>query len=132
MGIFKLIFFILELVTAWKVFEKYGEPGWKGIIPIYSDFVEFSKVWSASVGIAYGVLTVVTAIPTGEDTSLLLSIIIAIAGIAYFIMSIIFSNKKAKAFGKGIGFTILLILFPFIGNLIIGFSNDVVYRGNQA
>lgn len=132
MGIFKLIFFILELVTAWKVFEKYGEPGWKGIIPIYSDFVEFSKVWSAPVGVAYGVLTVVTAIPTGEDTSLLLSIIIAIAGIAYFIMSIIFSNKKAKAFGKGIGFTILLILFPFIGNLIIGFSNDVVYRGNQA
>jgi len=123
-SILTLLFFILELVTAWKVFEKYGEAGWKGLIPVYSEIVEYGKVWTMPMGIVAGILSVVTAIGSQSE-----NLVFSIAAIVYFVISIIFSNKKAKAFGKGIGLTLVLIFFPFIGNLYIGFKDDVKYLG---
>ena len=52
---------ILRLVTAWKVFEKYGEPGWKGLIPFYSDYIEYGKVWSANLGLFYAATVVLSS-----------------------------------------------------------------------
>ena len=34
---------ILILVGKWKTFEKLGEKGWKGIIPVYSDYVIYRQ-----------------------------------------------------------------------------------------
>ena len=31
-----LLFYILIAVAAWRIMVKAGEPGWKGIIPIYN------------------------------------------------------------------------------------------------
>ena len=131
-SVISLIICVLELITAWKVFEKYGEPGWKGIVPFYSDWVEYGKVWSAPAAIIYIVCLIISWISNiaGDDASSALTAIAAIAGVVSFIVNIIFANKKSKAFGKGLGMTLLLIFFPFIGNLIIGFGS-AQYQGEK-
>ena len=30
---------VLEIIGGWKVFNKFGEPGWKAIIPFYNYYV---------------------------------------------------------------------------------------------
>lgn len=129
-GVIDLIFLILELVTAWKVFEKYGEKGWKGLIPFYSDYIEFGKVWTTTMGIAYIVLTIVKELINNVDALSNIPLLGTVVGLAAFIITVLCANKKAKSFGKGIGLTIVLVLVPFIGNLYIGFKNDVQYIGN--
>lgn len=130
-GVLQIVLLILELITAWKVFEKYGEPGWKGIIPFYSDFVEFGKVWSSTVGIVYIIATIIGIIDT-KESGLILGLISAIAAIAAFVINIMFAIKKSKAFGCGVGTILLLIFLPFVGNLYIGFSQNIQYIGNQS
>ena len=36
---------VLMIIARWKIFEKAGEPGWKSIIPIYSEYVYCRIVW---------------------------------------------------------------------------------------
>ena len=37
------VLLVITIVGYWKVFEKMGEPGWKAIIPIYSNWVIFQR-----------------------------------------------------------------------------------------
>lgn len=127
-----IIYVVLTLVSNWKVFVKYGEPGWKGLIPFYSIYVECQKVWTTTAGwviigvtVLYGILESVLK----SSTSTLLSVLSIVAGIAIIVLDIMMNNRKAKAFGKGIGMTIVLVLFPFIGNLVLGLGS-AEYLGN--
>ena len=43
-GCMSTIMFIIGAVGLWKKFEKAGEPGWAGIIPLYRDYVLCAKV----------------------------------------------------------------------------------------
>ena len=36
-----IVWFIVEIIGNWKIFTKAGIAGWKSIIPIYSDYVEY-------------------------------------------------------------------------------------------
>lgn len=121
-GLISLITLILKLATAWKVFVKYGEPGWLGLIPFVSDYFEYGKVWSYNIGLAYIVLYVLLwFVPA--DASGIAGLIFWIMSAAMTVLSIIFAYKKSKAFGMGVLMAILLFFFPFIGNLIIGFGS---------
>lgn len=129
-GVFSLILLVLELITAYKVFEKYGLAGWKGLIPVYSDYLEYGKVWTKNLGIFYAVISVFSAIVGAMKIGGALEFIADICYIVAFVMNIMFASKKSKAFGKKLGTTLLLIFFPFIGNLYIGFG-DAQYQGNN-
>lgn len=120
------IFLILEFVTGWLVFEKYGEKGWKALIPFYNTYIEYGKVWYGYIGIAFLVLDVIANACEKAGKS---GFIVGIIGLALAVIKFIFSYKKSKAFGKGIGFALVLLIFPFIGNLILGFG-DAKYQGN--
>ena len=37
---------VLTIIARWKVFTKAGEAGWKSIIPIYNEYVEWKISWS--------------------------------------------------------------------------------------
>ena len=37
-----LIFYILQVIVWWKLFEKAGKEGWKSIIPVYNKWVAFN------------------------------------------------------------------------------------------
>ena len=126
------IWWILQIVANWKIFTKAGEAGWKSIIPVYSDYVSYRIAWQTSYFWLTFILGFAASLignfanPNGDNMTILMivSIIRIIAGI----ISILYSVKLAKAFGKGTGFAIGLIFLSPIFMLILGFG-DAEYVG---
>ena len=115
-----LLVIIVALVANWKLFIKLGEPGWKSIIPFYSDYICFSKYW----GNGWMFL-----VPVGLS---LLSMI-PVIGLLFSVITLCFvclhAYKIAEAFGEGIGFTIGLVILPFVFKLILAFDKKHSYLG---
>ena len=38
-----LIWYLMLALGRWQMFEKMGQPGWKGFIPIYSDYILYGS-----------------------------------------------------------------------------------------
>lgn len=102
-----LVITILILVGMWKLFVKAGKPGWGAIVPFYNLYCLFDIAWGK------GWLFLLTIIPCVN-----------------VVMTIIVYVKLAKAFGKGVGFGIGLIILPCIFVPILGFG-DAEYIGPQ-
>lgn len=83
--------FIFMVAAMWKVFKKAGRPGWAAIIPIYNTYI--------TIKIA------------GKSGWWLLAFFIPFINIVAVVY--IFYNF-AKVFGKGVGYTLLLIFLPII------------------
>ncbi len=95
-----LIFYVLLVAAQWKIFSKAGEPGWACLIPLYNVFVMFRVIYGSGL----------------KCLLLLVPLLNMIVGIAMWI-------RLAQAFGKGLGFAILTLLFPNIFTLILGFGS---------
>ena len=105
--VFSLVVFVLSIVAYWRIFEKAGEAGWKSLIPIYDVYILFKIAW-------------------GKGWMFLL-LLIPVVNIVIYIMML---YKLNKAFDKGVGFFILLLLLPNIGYLILAFDSSE-YIGPQ-
>ena len=92
----------------WMVFTKAGEDGWKAIIPIWNILVLLKIV--------------------GREWWWIILMLIPIVG---FIVWIIVALDLAKSYGRGTGFGIGLIIFPYIWTIILGFGSDT-YKGPAA
>lgn len=105
-----LVFALSALLIAaeWKFFVKAGEPGWAALIPFYNTYVLFKIAW-------------------GNGWKFLLLLI----PIANIVFSIMVNVKLAKAFGKGGGFAVGLILLPVVFYPILGFGS-AQYEGVPA
>ena len=119
-----LVFWILLIIANWKIFKKAGEAGWKSIIPIYNIYI-FCKIIKINFWIFMLLIPVIlgvfSAIFANNET---MTMIVGIAtGIYTLVLDIWISIRLAKAFKKGIGFTIGLIIFPNIFQLILGFGS---------
>jgi hypothetical protein len=99
-SIISLAISVLIIVALWKVYEKAGKPGWAAIIPIYN-------IW---------VLLEIIKKPWWW----LLLLLIPIVNIVILIIMI---HNLSLKFGKGVGFTIGMILLPFIFIPILGFGD---------
>ena len=104
-----IAFIVLLFVAQWKIFEKAGRPGWEGIVPIYNLYVMIVHI-------------------VGRPWWWLLLILIPFVGIVF---GIILTVDLAKAFGKGVGFAIGLILLAPIFVLILAFGS-AKYVGKTA
>ena len=102
-NIIELIVYLLIIIVTfagmWKTYQKAGVAGWKAIIPIYnmavlSQIVKKPWWWTLLMLIPY-------------------------LGI---IWSVWVLNRLSKSFGKGIGYTIGLIILPFIFYPLLGFG----------
>lgn len=101
---------ILTIVALWKIFTKAGEPGWAAIVPFYNAYVEFKIA--------------------GFNPWLFLLLFVPVVNI---VMLILVALRIGKAFGKGLLWTIvLLILLPTIGYLILGFGSATYDRSRLA
>jgi hypothetical protein len=100
-----LAFFVLYLATYWKLYEKAGQPGWAGIIPIYNIYVMLKFV--------------------GKPGWWLIMMFIPGVNIVFAIWMV---NMLSKSFGKTEGFTIGLVLLGFIFYPILAFG-DARYLG---
>ena len=96
------------IAGLWMVFTKAGEDGWKAIIPIWNVLILLKIV--------------------GREWWWIILMLIPIVG---FIVWIIVALDLAKSYGRGTGFGIGLIIFPYIWTIILGFGSDT-YKGPAA
>lgn len=111
-GFFIFIFAISIFFIAcqWKIYEKAGEPGWSAIVPVYNTIV-FLKI-------------------IGKPLWWLALILIPFVNIVgLFIWWIGGTHALSKSFGKDTGFTVGLILVPFVFYPILAFDKTIVYQG---
>ena len=92
----------------WKTFEKAGKPGWAAIIPIYNYIILLEIV--------------------GKPIWWIFLIIFPCTSIIFAIWTL---NLVSKSFGQSEGFTIGLVLLPYVFFPILGFGN-YTYLGPSA
>ena len=100
-----IILGIFLLVAQWMVYEKAGKPGWACIIPIYNVIVLLQIV--------------------GKPLWWLLLMLIPGVNI---VMAIIVYHNLSLSFGKTAGFTVGLVLLPFVFFPILAFG-EAKYLG---
>ena len=122
---------IIMIIAVWRIYKKAGEPGWACLIPIYNLFVLLRFSWKtvifwllllSSVALSVGL----TMYQQGSKLGMILTIV---GGLLYIILAIMSMYYLAKSFGKGVGFTIGLLLLAPIFILILGFGS-AQYVGN--
>jgi len=132
-----LIFYIMIIIAWWKIFSKAGEKGWKSLIPIYNVYIIFKisgiKGWFWYNFIIVIACSIITGVAGGiqynenfeivGNPSMVAIIATLFSYIFSFIVTIYMNYKLAKAFNKGIGYTLGLILLPNIFTLILGFGS---------
>ena len=96
-----LAILVFEAASLWKILTKAGRPGWAILIPIYNSYV-------------------LIKIAGKSGWWLLLFFIPFVNAVAL----IIILNELARSFGRGGGFTIGLVLLPYIFFPILGFGSD--------
>jgi hypothetical protein len=84
----------------WKLYAKAGKPGWAAIIPLYNLIVMLEII--------------------GKPVWWILLLFIPIVN---FIFSIWMINLLSKSFGKDVGYTIGILLLPFIFLPILAFGS---------
>ena len=107
-AIIVFVIFILTIIANWVLFKKAGEKGWKSIIPIYNTVVLF-KIAGISPWWVLGYLAAIIPVIGG----------LVVVGITIYAMI-----NLAKAFGKGAGFTVGLILLNTIFIMILAFGSS--------
>lgn len=94
-----LLFVVITVESLWKIYKKAGKEGWAALVPIYNIIV-----WLQIVK---------------KPTWWLLLLLIPFVNI---IMGIWMTNLLSKRFNKDEGFTIGLLLLPFIFYPLLGMS----------
>ncbi len=137
---------ILLLVCWWKIFVKMGEPGWKGIIPIYNIWALIGRLgkpkswfWILLLGgvavcLLSSIVTAQTAAQTAAGTymsgSLIgIGLLMFVLAIVLLVYEIKLYHALSKAFGHGAGFTVGLILLSIVFLPILAFGPDKFLPG---
>ena len=124
--------FALSLIGKYFIFEKMGMPGWKSLIPIYSDYLLFREL----IGSGYFWGYIASALLAGSCSALVtigmvsgvMEFLFVIAAVAACTVTIAIQIKLAhslsKSFGHGIGYTFGLIFIEPIMLMILGLGNN--------
>lgn len=125
-----LVFYALMVIAYWKIFKKFGEPGWKGIIPVYNTYIQFKYTWKTiwfwimiAVYVVSGIMQSV-----GDDGTAINTVGNYIGALGSLIM-IVALYKLSKSFGHGFGWTLGLIFINPVFLLMLGFGKSQ-YLGN--
>lgn len=115
-------FFLLELalyvvtgIGLYGTFRKAGQPGWAGFVPVYNIYI-LLKVGGRPTWWTWFVLAPVV-------TFWLLPIYLLVM-IGILVVSIFVLNDVSKSFGKSGGFTVGLVLLPFVFFNILGYGQS--------
>ena len=103
-----MIVMVVMIVAYWKIFVKAGEAGWKSLIPFYNTYLLFQIA--------------------GRNGLWFLLLFVPIANI---IAIVVLSLDLARSYGKSPVFGIFgLLLFPYVGYLMLGFDSST-YVGTK-
>ena len=145
---------VLQLIGSWFAFRKMQLPGWKGIIPYYSTYVLFDKLWDTKkfwrfiiymcvflgaflfgyffilIGIAIGASNGISA---GAVILVIVGVLSVIASFVMIVLSLVIEfqlyKRMAAAFGLQNGWAWGLLFVPYIMLPIIGFHKNIQYYG---
>lgn len=139
-AIIALVYWVLMIIARWKIFTKAGEAGWKSIIPIYADYVQWRIGWKKTsmfwIMLALAIAGYVMVVASGAFVFNSAGRVVAVGAgnfltyigvacmIAGVIIELISVYKLFVSFGKGVGWFILYILFPNIMLLVLGFGSS--------
>lgn len=104
-----VILFIFMVVAMWILFEKAGQPGWAAIIPIYNILI-WIKIAGKEWWWIFGIL---------------IALIPVVGQILAIVWSVLIWHGISKNFGKDAGYTVGLVLLPFVFVPILAFGNAV-------
>lgn len=134
----------LQILAAWKILVKTGEPGWKCLIPFVGPYTMFKKFWkplyfwlTILFSVIIGVLLSIWLIAFEEGGATMAGVgftglvwaLYAVFAVVLIVWQVKFSLGMARSFGYGGGFAAGLIFLPTIFQLILAFNNDA-YQGN--
>lgn len=131
-----IIMWVFQIIAYWKMFTKAGEPGWKSIIPFYSQYIMYKLTWKTSwfwitliVAVVYGVFT---SLNQNFPDVMLYAVLLLVFAIIILVLSIISYHKISKSYGHGAGYTVgMLFLWP-IFVLILGYGKSKYIGPNKA
>jgi hypothetical protein len=95
-----LVVYVITVIGMWKTFEKAGKPGWAAIIPIYN-YIVLLEIVGKPIWWIFLILFPCTS----------------------FIFTIWTLNLLSKSFGQSEGFTVGLVILPYIFIPILGFGS---------
>ena len=109
-----LVISIVKIIANWKIFVKAGEKGWKAIIPFYNKAILF-KISGMSPWLVLLYL------------GMFVPVVNIFVAIAFSVFKLYQPINLAKGFRKSTGFTVGMIMLPFVFNLILGFGKSEYY-----
>lgn len=109
-----LAILVLQIVANWKLFVKAGEKGWKAIIPFYNTAILF-KISGMSPWLVLLYL------------GMFIPVVNFFVAIAFAVFALYQPINLAKGFKKSTGFTVGMIMLPFVFNLILGLGSSQYY-----
>lgn len=121
---------LLNIIGLFKIFQKMGMPGWKGIIPIYNTYGLYNVLWEKKYFWVYFVAQLCLGVFKPDESNLLVSLVILVMSVLTIVLGMKLYIKLAKAFGKGTGFGVLTFFFAPICLAILGFGS-AEYEGAQ-
>jgi hypothetical protein len=140
-----LVAAVVGIVGLWKMFEKAGYAGWKSLVPILNVYIMFEISGNKKlfpVLLVSDILYLIsmiwrTAIYAADPSSdspllLVLGVLGVICAVVMFIVYLKMLAGLAVAFGQGMLWFFLLLLFAPIAFVIMGFSPNISFMGPLA
>lgn len=125
-----IVWYLLVVVAKWKIFAKMGAAGWKSLIPIYNLYVQYGFTWQKKMALWLYALQIVGS-ALADSGYRALDLISLACGIVSWVICCVGCGKLARSFGKGALFTVGLIVFDPIFELILGYGSSE-YIGNMS
>lgn len=122
LGLGGILVVVLSVTALWRLFAKAGRPGWAGLIPLYNLYVLFDIVWETKC-FWYQLILVGAAVTTAfvpMEMGALYEVLTAIAAVG---IGLVLMFRLARAFGKGSGFAVGLILMNTVFLLILALGD---------
>ena len=125
-----LIRYLMHAIGYSKMYRKAGVAGWKAFIPVYDIYNNYKISWNGKLFFLYAALMVVSSV-LGFFTEGTMAVVASVISIGIVYMTVKQNVKMAKAFGKGFGTGIALILFPGITSLVLGLGKAEYNKNEQ-
>lgn len=126
-GIARLIMLILALIGRWRIFRKFGEAGWKSLIPFYGKWGEYGYTWNPK-NVSWDVIE--TIIDYIRDSDVIVRWQGPLLTVVTIAVIVIAAYKLSRAFGHGAGYAIGLVLAPWLFQFILGCGSSL-YNGPE-
>ena len=108
---FYAVIALLMIISFWKVFTKAGKPGWASFIPIYNIWIIFEL--------------------TGYPGWWSLLLLVPLVNLFPSVIALMAYYKLGQLFGKSSGFSVCLVLFPYITFPMLAFGSAQFIGNND-